>query len=271
MTERTCVVCAAALTGRQTRYCSQPCATRGLNQARKADGRLAAQRRKHGAKRAEWLINARLAGRYCYTEQAACERCGATFTRRMYAEEPRRYCSARCRADARRVWTGCTCGHCGRAFLSVERSRYCTDRCEAHARRLQQLPATPAPRLFSMGWCRRCSTPFVVPDQPGAYCSHRCMKGDEKDRRRAAQRGAVATVYRRRIFERDQWTCQLCGRKVKRDAVAPHPLSPTIDHIVPLSEGGAHEPANVQCAHFKCNVDKGARVAGAGEQLRLIG
>lgn len=79
----------------------------------------------------------------------------------------------------------------------------------------------------------------------------------------------VEVVYRYRIFERDGWKCRLCDRKVDRDAVTPSPLAPTLDHVVPLSEGGTHEPANVQCAHFICNSRKGVR--GVAEQLALIG
>lgn len=55
------------------------------------------------------------------------------------------------------------------------------------------------------------------------------------------------------IMARDAGRCQLCGRKVAK-TLPPHPLSPTLDHIVPLSRGGAHEPRNVQLAHWRCNV-----------------
>jgi len=40
---------------------------------------------------------------------------------------------------------------------------------------------------------------------------------------------------------------------------APHPLSMSIDHIIPLSRGGTHEPDNVQLAHFICNSIKCAQ------------
>ncbi len=75
--------------------------------------------------------------------------------------------------------------------------------------------------------------------------------------------------------------CAHCGqdftpKRVKARFCSPRcsqvgPLAPVIDHIVPLDAGGLHEPANVQCAHFLCNSKKGARVYGAGEQLRLVG
>jgi 5-methylcytosine-specific restriction endonuclease McrA len=77
----------------------------------------------------------------------------------------------------------------------------------------------------------------------------------------------VDVVYRRRVYERDGWRCGICHRLVKRDAKAPHPLSPSLDHIVPLAAGGPHSYANVQCAHFICNSLKSHTGPG---QLRLF-
>jgi len=62
--------------------------------------------------------------------------------------------------------------------------------------------------------------------------------------------------------------CHICNKAVKRDAVVPHPLAPTIDHVIPLAVGGTHEPLNCRCAHYICNARKGHR---GGEQLLLIG
>jgi 5-methylcytosine-specific restriction endonuclease McrA len=85
-------------------------------------------------------------------------------------------------------------------------------------------------------------------------------------------RGVDARPYRRLdIFERDGWRCQLCRRPVKRAATVPHPLAPTIDHVIPLALGGPDAPENVQCACFECNTHKSHGVLGPGEQLRLIG
>ena len=78
----------------------------------------------------------------------------------------------------------------------------------------------------------------------------------------------VAPVVRSEIFERDNWKCHLCGKKVDREAKYPAPGSATIDHIIPLAKGGTHEPANVALAHARCNVTK--QDGGGGEQLAII-
>jgi len=83
--------------------------------------------------------------------------------------------------------------------------------------------------------------------------------------KRGVQHKAYATNY---IFERDNWTCQICGRKINRRLKWPNPLSKSIDHIVPLSRGGNDSPVNVQATHLRCNLGKNATNKG---QLRLFG
>lgn len=93
----------------------------------------------------------------------------------------------------------------------------------------------------------------------------------EKDTRRARGRDAfIEPVYRTKVFERDGWRCGLCGQSVPKGLAVPHPKAATLDHIVPIAAGGTHGYANVQLAHFLCNSRKSDRVAGPGEQLRLI-
>jgi len=70
------------------------------------------------------------------------------------------------------------------------------------------------------------------------------------------------------IFARDGWICGICGRKINKRLKHPNPLSKSIDHIVPVSKGGADSPMNVQAAHLRCNMIKKAQ---SGGQLRLIG
>lgn len=127
-------------------------------------------------------------------------------------------------------------------------------------------------RTWAQGNCAGCGTPFLAfaSGTPPTHCTTRCSRNDAKRRRRAVKSGAfVENVYRRRVFERDSWRCQICRKLVKRDAVVPHPKAPVIDHILPLAAGGEHSMRNAQCAHFLCNSLK--RDQAANDQLRLIG
>jgi len=63
------------------------------------------------------------------------------------------------------------------------------------------------------------------------------------------------------VHERDGWTCQLCQHPIDRTIAWPDSMSPSIDHIVPLSRGGLHALANVQSAHLGCNSSKRDREA----------
>jgi 5-methylcytosine-specific restriction endonuclease McrA len=78
-------------------------------------------------------------------------------------------------------------------------------------------------------------------------------------RKRLAEESAK-NIERTIIFERDNWTCQICKGAVNKELKHPHPLSATIDHIIPFAEGGKHEPSNIQLAHLICNQRKGKKV-----------
>lgn len=85
-----------------------------------------------------------------------------------------------------------------------------------------------------------------------------------KSLRRARCRGASAErVDPFEVFDRDKWKCQLCGvktPKAKRGSYDDD--APELDHIVPLSKGGAHTYANTQCSCRRCNGEKSDRPLG---------
>lgn len=223
-----------------------------------------------------------------YTYDRQCERCSEKFTTKLRSA---RFCSQTCRNLARR-WA-LICRGCGEPWQARSAEAFwCSTACrilEEQAKRApfaqvaiwerpgrwvhpKYIATAPKPlrKRWYVGQCACCGTWFIH-DQPTTItCSPRCCKKIQRANRRAVKKAAfVAPVWRHKIFERDGWKCGLCRKPVKRDAVAPHPKAPVIDHITPLAAGGTHEPANVQCAHFLCNSLKGDR--GGGEQLLLIG
>jgi 5-methylcytosine-specific restriction endonuclease McrA/endogenous inhibitor of DNA gyrase (YacG/DUF329 family) len=78
--------------------------------------------------------------------------------------------------------------------------------------------------------------------------------------RRARKLGAyVETVRFSDVARRDRWTCYICSERIDKTLAFPDPLSASLDHVVPLSVGGTHEPSNVRITHLRCNVSKGNR------------
>ena len=78
--------------------------------------------------------------------------------------------------------------------------------------------------------------------------------------------------YRRHaafVYERDGWTCKLCGLPVAKNRKAPHPLAPSLDHVTPQILGGSDEPDNLQTAHLRCN-DSKHTAPQRGSSLRVV-
>lgn len=63
------------------------------------------------------------------------------------------------------------------------------------------------------------------------------------------ERAKVSNELRQEIFERDGFTCVICGSTEKE--------SLEIDHIMPISKGGKTEPDNLQTLCHDCNIRKG--------------
>ena len=174
----------------------------------------------------------------------ACRQCGEMFNAR---DGNNVLCSAACRLEDTRVralWparSAFICRECGRAYQPKQGERkrvYCSTACR------------------ESGWKR---TP--------AYREERSRYTHQRRVRLAGGPPSRVRVHRLRIFERDGWRCQLCHRLVRRDVPPTHDMAPTLDHIVPVSAGGAHESMNVQTAHFICNSRRGSHGVA---QLRLL-
>ena len=79
--------------------------------------------------------------------------------------------------------------------------------------------------------------------------------------RRAITRGATGPTDNFTVADllaRDNNECGICGNPIPHVAY-PNPLSPSIDHIQPLSRGGSHTLTNARPAHLRCNIARGNR------------
>lgn len=209
-----------------------------------------------------------------------CEWCANPFE--WHPKLRMRFCSNRCAALNRSAsqrpstpipWEPCPT--CGNAFIARNTRTYCSTRCR------------PSPYLAKGTTltvpCTQCGKPFTytASTRPRTICSRQCRKvrpnaiharKATKARRRAQKRTTQMERFTHlEIFERDKWRCHICRKPVSKRKVAPHPKAPTLDHLVPLSKGGAHTKANVGCACFQCNVRKSNGTIETGEQLLLIG
>lgn len=182
----------------------------------------------------------------------ACLCCGTSISNKAITAK---YCSSRCRdryngrVAAPRPTKICALPECALPFTPTQEWQRCCS--EKHGKLLYNRESTADGRRQREPWndARR-----------------------ERYHRRRALKKAASTgdpVRFSEIAERDHWSCGLCHKRVNPALAWPDPMSPSLDHVIPLTKGGMHDPANVQLAHLRCNVTKNNR--GGGEQLALIG
>ena len=72
---------------------------------------------------------------------------------------------------------------------------------------------------------------------------------------RRSNRLRWSDALRSALCEAQNHRCAYCGRRTELvPGHAFHPGSPTLDHVVPLSRGGADHPENLVLACYRCNV-----------------
>lgn len=142
-------------------------------------------------------------------------------------------------------------------------ARYCSTRCrnrrtpDVRAAKNKTKLERYAPRPPREIVCTTCGATFVF-QGPGTPrfcrpCSQERARARERARLR--KREEVRGLRRQMVFERDGWRCQICCRRIRRKD-GRHPLSPSIDHIIPRSAGGSNALSNLRATHLKCNVSR---------------
>lgn len=226
----------------------------------------------------------------------SCIVCAKPFTHITKRGRYARLCSASCRVKRRREQRGTKhyarkvhhrrCLECRAPYTTTNsQSACCGDKCSnLRRKRLSDATRTVNAQARLTRKCQRCAETFVMPRpsaaalrgevRSGLYCSRRCAndgieyasRGDARRARKHRRRARVRCLPSERfapseIFERDGWRCGVCLCSVDGALAYPNPMSASLDHVIPLSKGGAHTRDNTQCAHLQCNVAKGAKLA----------
>ena len=223
---------------------------------------------------------------YCkdWEEFKECLNCG----KKVLNEDSRtskfekRYCSKQCmREHQKPVMPSGFCEHCGVYFVrkikrQVDSARFCSRECAFEHKSENSKPKKPKSCLVWFFECKQCKKIFASRSEKSIYCSRSCHSKWRYDNdieyktahntrsrnRRAMKRSAVIhkNIEIKILAKRDKHICGLCGEKVDLRHRWPHPMSGSIDHIMPLTKGGLHEWGNVQLAHLRCNLSKRASI-----------
>ena len=183
------------------------------------------------------------------------------------------------------------CEFCGADYATTSRrSAFCSERCAkrdhygwsrskeiVHSPRSAARPSVVVVPPNRKRWfacvCRVCGAGFID-KAPYTHCSDSCRRVTRRAAVHAqkASRGefSVSDSARLAIYERDGWTCQLCGVEVSRAYSWSDPLSPTLDHIIPqsLQSKPDHSASNLRLAHALCNSVRGNREGVSPGDLR---
>lgn len=73
----------------------------------------------------------------------------------------------------------------------------------------------------------------------------------------------------RKVIFATQNTCGICGHLVDFSLKAPHPMSATADHIIPVAKNGhPSDIDNLQLAHWTCNRQKSDKIFRSGDEAK---
>jgi hypothetical protein len=264
--ERTCLACHQPLTGQQRKWCCNACSSRAyanLKAGRPIDSR-------------GWV------------PQETCAYCGQDVVNKPNAK----YCSGRCAYQARiieqrkRIHTTkrrqglpipgdivpCANPQCFNAAIYVNLRAFCSDHCQQYVQcNKQWLGEGPSSRIYFYP-CPDCSTPILHRSQNGSHkvCPPcRLIRNKAINARKSHARRAIGppVLSVNEIAERDGCRCHICHRKVDMSLSGKAKWGPTIEHIVPVSQGGTNDPGNLALAHRYCNTARGNR---GHSQLLLV-
>lgn len=84
----------------------------------------------------------------------------------------------------------------------------------------------------------------------------RYLKPSRRRRQNSRLNSFERRKMREKVLERDGAVCWLCEQPIDLTLEAPHPMSLTLDHVIPHSQGGNFRASNLHPAHRRCNFER---------------
>lgn len=161
-----------------------------------------------------------------------------------------------------------SCEGCGKkkAFKGNRFKHWqCSDQCRPVATFASKVAASKNRDPIK---CKCCGCEFTKLALHGTgylFCSNKCARRSVKRHviYKKRTRSAITfseNISRTKLFADAGWKCKKCKCNVVISQGLNLSNEATVDHIVPLSKGGLHVWANVQCLCRKCNTEKNARL-----------
>lgn len=201
-----------------------------------------------------------------------CAVCAVEFT----PKTPRaKYCSRPCKDKGKPSANGLNCSICGRRMTkgrtSSEQGLAAHNQCRKDAGLIRAHGASGYRRGCRCPECKAGQATHTaayvasVKEKHGLHPTTLRRKKFKADHGYWPQEGGsdwIAPTERRALYERDNWTCQLCHEPIDPSAHWNSNYAPSLDHIVPQSHMliPDHTPSNLRTAHRVCNSRRGADV-----------
>lgn len=252
-----CHFCKKEMTGRKRKFCDSVCAERS--------------RTKTGKTRKQYLLKKKFDS--IRERVRKCYGCGIIFVKKKSAKhkDGESYCSrecmhkhqyqyqdnAQCALPKYSIIFNNACAECGISFLDRYKKLYCSTRCanDAKAERKRQKIATIDCNVCGVTFSRLKGNSFQSCSSDCLLEAKRIARRKAKSRRRAAKRFCDADLFDPiDVLSRDGWICQSCGCSTPETLRGTtNGNAPELDHIIPISRGGAHSMDNTQCLCRDCN------------------
>lgn len=198
----------------------------------------------------------------------SCPVCGVEFEA---VSKRRKYCSTRCKDKGKPCKNTGKCTVCGKSMELSKTSAVVDDMKHGSCRRLAADSGAYCGTVTGYDYGCRCVT----------CCAAKASKNKSYSSAYREEAGVLpSTVWRRNfresygywpqmggwdwisprdrrdLYERDSWVCHLCGSGVDRDADPNSDYAPSLDHLVPRSQGGSDDQTNLKTAHRLCNAKR---------------